>query len=210
MTEQEFFGLINSRESIVSIIGIDITSIPLAVKLAENGFKVKLFSWEGGTIVFPGSDEMFAGPIGTQLNYFVSTGIITLTTSIKNAQQAHIYIVCEPPQPQIPNYDFIDKTDIFLRNLSTMGKLVIYHLPGNPDFIRTFTLPGLENIKPDIFWTVGDDFYLSVIDGKIFKSGGQIDYLPLMSLKGMTNSCYRLTENLYNQIGIELLKPVRN
>ena len=51
---------------------------------------------------------------------------------------------------------------------------------------------------------------LSAVDGKIFKPGGKVDYMPLMSLKGMTNSCYRLTENLYNQIGIDLLKPVKN
>lgn len=196
------------REAVFGIIGLGYVGLPLAVELANAGYRVVGYDISAGVVGGLNRGESHVKDVtNAQLQGVVAGGRFSATTDPSRLGEVDAISICVPtPLSKFkdPDVSFIvAATEDVKRNLRR-GQAVILESTTYPGTTREIMLPALESTG----LTVGEDFFLAFSPERV--DPGNPIYGTRNTPKvvgGITPDCSRVVAALY-QPAIDTLVPV--
>ncbi|HUR93604.1 MAG TPA: nucleotide sugar dehydrogenase [Gemmatimonadales bacterium] len=205
---QELIAKAERREVLFGIVGLGYVGLPLAVELADAGFRVLGFDVQQKVV-----DGLNAGHshvkdvTDAQLQAVVRAGRFSATSDMLRLAEPDAVSICVPtPLSKFkdPDVSFIVAATEAVKRTLRAGQAIILESTTYPGTTREILLPALESTG----LTVGQDFFLAFSPERV--DPGNPTYGTRNTPKvvgGITEDCSRVAVALY-QPAIDTLVPV--
>jgi UDP-N-acetyl-D-glucosamine dehydrogenase len=205
---QDLIGLAERREALFGIVGLGYVGLPLAIELANAGFRVLGFDVQQKVV-----DGLNAGHshvkdvTDAQLQAVVNTGRFSATSDMLRLAEPDAVSICVPtPLSKFkdPDVSYIVAATESVKQTLRRGQAIILESTTYPGTTREILLPALESTG----LTVGQDFFLAFSPERV--DPGNAHYGTRNTPKvvgGITEDCIRVAVALY-QPAIDTLVPV--
>ena len=206
--EAQLLAKAQSRTAVLGIVGLGYVGLPLAVELAEAGYRVVGFDVSARVVDGINAGRSHVQDIPTErLAKLVKAGKISATTDLARLKEPDGIAICVPTplgKTRDPDVSFIAAATDSMARAIRPGQVVILQSTTYPGTTREMLLPALEKggLK------VGVDFFLAFSPERV--DPGNPKYNTHNTPKvvgGVTPACTRVTMTLY-QPAIERLVPV--
>jgi UDP-N-acetyl-D-glucosamine dehydrogenase len=199
---------IANRQAQIGIVGLGYVGLPLAVALAEKGFRVIGVDVVAEKVEMLNRGESYVEDVTDEaLRPLVEQGLIRATTDYGDLSAADAISICVPTplrKTKDPDISYIIYAADEIAQVGASGKLVILESTTYPGTTEEIILPRLiENGD-----TVGQDFFLAFSPERI--DPGRTDHNVWTTPKvigGMTPACLEIAQALYGHI-VERPVPV--
>ena len=207
---------IESRQALVSVVGLGYVGLPLAVALAQAGFTVVGVDVDEGRVTAVNRGESYVEDIPSEVLAAV-TERLRATTNYDALHRADVVLICVPTplsKTKDPDVSYILSAGREIGQRLHPGMLVVLESTTYPGTTEELLLPTLldaysasrgTSVTP---LTVGRDFFLAFSPERI--DPGRTDYTLRTTPKvvgGMTPACREVASALYNTI-VDRLVPV--
>ena len=205
---QDLIGRAERREALFGIVGLGYVGLPLAIELANAGFRVLGFDVQQKVV-----DGLNAGHshvkdvTDAQLQEVVRTGRFSATSDMGRMAEPDAVSICVPtPLSKFkdPDVSYIVAATESVKQSLRRGQAIILESTTYPGTTREILLPALESTG----LTVGQDFFLAFSPERV--DPGNAHYGTRNTPKvvgGITADCIRVAVALY-QPAIDTLVPV--
>ncbi len=205
---QDLIGRAERREALFGIVGLGYVGLPLALELANAGFRVLGFDVQQKVV-----DGLNAGHshvkdvTDAQLQAVVKTGRFSATSDMRRLAEPDAVSICVPtPLSKFkdPDVSYIVAATESVKQTLRRGQAIILESTTYPGTTREILLPALESTG----LTVGEDFFLAFSPERV--DPGNAHYGTRNTPKvvgGITEDCIRVAVALY-QPAIDTLVPV--
>ncbi len=205
---QDLIGRAERREALFGIVGLGYVGLPLAIELANAGFRVLGFDVQQKVV-----DGLNAGHshvkdvTDAQLQAVVKTGRFSATSDMRRLAEPDAVSICVPtPLSKFkdPDVSYIVAATESVKQTLRRGQAIILESTTYPGTTREILLPALESTG----LTVGQDFFLAFSPERV--DPGNAHYGTRNTPKvvgGITEDCIRVAVALY-QPAIDTLVPV--
>jgi UDP-N-acetyl-D-glucosamine dehydrogenase len=205
---QDLIGRAERREALFGIVGLGYVGLPLALELANAGFRVLGFDVQQKVV-----DGLNAGHshvkdvTDAQLQAVVKTGRFSATSDMRRLAEPDAVSICVPtPLSKFkdPDVSYIVAATESVKRTLRRGQAIILESTTYPGTTREILLPALESTG----LTVGQDFFLAFSPERV--DPGNAYYGTRNTPKvvgGITEDCIRVAVALY-QPAIDTLVPV--
>jgi UDP-N-acetyl-D-glucosamine dehydrogenase len=205
---QDLIGRAERREALFGIVGLGYVGLPLALELANAGFRVLGFDVQQKVV-----DGLNAGHshvkdvTDAQLQSVVKTGRFSATSDMRRLAEPDAVSICVPtPLSKFkdPDVSYIVAATESVKQTLRRGQAIILESTTYPGTTREILLPALESTG----LTVGQDFFLAFSPERV--DPGNAHYGTRNTPKvvgGITEDCIRVAVALY-QPAIDTLVPV--
>ena len=205
---EELVAKAEKREAVFGIIGLGYVGLPLAVELANAGFRVVGYDISAPVVAgLNGRKSHVKDVSDAQLQAVVDSGRFTATTDPSRLGEVDAISICVPtPLSKFKDPDvsyIVAATEDVKRNLRR-GQAVILESTTYPGTTREIMLPALESTGLE----VGKDFFLAFSPERV--DPGNATYGTRNTPKvvgGITADCSRVVAALYAP-AIDTLVPV--
>jgi len=206
--EAQLLAKAQSRTAVLGVVGLGYVGLPLAVELAEAGYRVVGFDVSTRVVDGINAGRSHVQDIPTErLAKLVKAGKIAATTDLTRLKEPDGIAICVPTplgKTRDPDVSFIAAATASVAASVRPGQVVILQSTTYPGTTREMLLPALE--KSGL--KVGVDFFLAFSPERV--DPGNPKYNTHNTPKivgGVTPACTRVTMALY-QPAIERLVPV--
>ncbi len=204
----DLVGLAERREALFGIIGLGYVGLPLAVELAQAGYRVLGYDILPGVVegLNRGHSHVKDVP-DSALQAAVKAGRFSATTDPARLAEADVVSICVPtPLSKFkdPDVSYIVAATDAVKKILRRGQAVILESTTYPGTTREILLPALESTG----LVVGKDFFLAFSPERV--DPGNPVYGTRNTPKvvgGITEDCTRVVMALY-QPAIDTLVPV--
>jgi UDP-N-acetyl-D-glucosamine dehydrogenase len=205
---QDLIAKAERREALFGIVGLGYVGLPLAVELADAGYRVLGFDVQDKVV-----DGLNAGRshvkdvTDAQLQAVVQAGRFSATSDMLRLAEPDAVSICVPtPLSKFkdPDVSYIVAATESVKRTLRRGQAIILESTTYPGTTREILLPALESTG----LTVGEDFFLAFSPERV--DPGNITYGTRNTPKvvgGITDDCRRVSVALY-QPAIDALVPV--
>jgi UDP-N-acetyl-D-glucosamine dehydrogenase len=205
---QDLIGRAERREALFGIVGLGYVGLPLAIELANAGFRVLGFDVQQKVV-----DGLNAGHshvkdvTDAQLQAAVKTGRFSATSDMRRLAEPDAVSICVPtPLSKFkdPDVSYIVAATESVKQTLRRGQAIILESTTYPGTTREILLPALESTG----LAVGQDFFLAFSPERV--DPGNAHYGTRNTPKvvgGITEDCTRVAMALY-QPAIDTLVPV--
>ncbi|TNV12532.1 nucleotide sugar dehydrogenase [Ochrobactrum teleogrylli] len=230
------FSAIANRSARVGVIGLGYVGLPLAMTIANSGFRVIGFDIDPGKIVMIDDGKSYIEAVSdTVLGRHVGEGRFSATTDFSSLGDCDVIIICVPTpltKQRDPDLSFVVKTcDAIARTLKA-GQLIVLESTTYPGTTNEVVRPVLENtgLRSGVDFFLGfsperedpgnRDFQTSSIP-KIVAGDGP-EALQLMTVfygaavktvvpvsSNATAEAVKLTENIFRAVNIALVNELK-
>jgi UDP-N-acetyl-D-glucosamine dehydrogenase len=206
--ETQLLAKAQSRTAILGVIGLGYVGLPLAVELAEAGYRVVGFDVSARVVDGINAGRSHVQDVPTErLAKLVKAGKISATVDLARLKEPDGIAICVPTplgKTRDPDVSFIAAATDSVASTVRPGQVVILQSTTYPGTTREMLLPALERGG----LRVGVDFFLAFSPERV--DPGNAKYNTHNTPKvvgGVTPACTRVTMALY-QPAIERLVPV--
>ena len=205
---QDLIGRAERREALFGIVGLGYVGLPLAIELANAGFRVLGFDVQQKVV-----DGLNAGHshvkdvTDAQLEAVVKTGRFSATSDMRRLAEPDAVSICVPtPLAKFkdPDVSYIVAATESVKQTLRRGQAIILESTTYPGTTREILLPALESTG----LTVGQDFFLAFSPERV--DPGNAHYGTRNTPKvvgGITEDCVQVAMALYRP-AIDTLVPV--
>jgi UDP-N-acetyl-D-glucosamine dehydrogenase len=205
---QDLIAKAERREALFGIVGLGYVGLPLAVELADAGYRVLGFDVQDKVV-----DGLNAGRshvkdvTDAQLQAVVKAGRFSATSDMLRLAEPDAVSICVPtPLSKFkdPDVSYIVAATESVKRTLRRGQAIILESTTYPGTTREILLPALESTG----LTVGEDFFLAFSPERV--DPGNTTYGTRNTPKvvgGITDDCRRVSVALY-QPAIDALVPV--
>jgi len=206
--EAQLLAKAQSRTAVLGIVGLGYVGLPLAVELAEAGYRVVGFDVSARVVDGVNAGRSHVQDIPTErLAKLVKAGKISATTDLARLKEPDGIAICVPTplgKTRDPDVSFIAAATDSMARAIRPGQVVILQSTTYPGTTREMLLPVLEKggLK------VGVDFFLAISPERVDPANPKYNtHNTPKVVGGVTPACTRVTMALY-QPAIERLVPV--
>jgi UDP-N-acetyl-D-glucosamine dehydrogenase len=196
------------RDLLFGIVGLGYVGLPLAVELAEAGYRVLGFDVQPKVVDGLNARHSHVKDVSdAQLGAVVEAGRFSATTDMARLAEPDAISICVPtPLSKFkdPDVSFIVAATEAVKRTLRRGQAIILESTTYPGTTREILLPALESTG----LTVGEDFFLAFSPERV--DPGNPTYGTRNTPKvvgGITADCLRVAAALY-QPAIQTLVPV--
>ncbi|GIN94831.1 UDP-N-acetyl-D-glucosamine dehydrogenase [Siminovitchia terrae] len=185
----------------IAVIGLGYVGLPLAVMLAEKGFRVIGIDRDANKVTMLQQARSYIGDVSdSTLKALADTGRFQSTGDFDKLQEVNSIIICVPTPITVqktPDLTYIISVGNDIQTRLHKGQLVILESSTYPGTTTDVLLPILE--KSGL--TVGEDFFLANSPERIDPGNDRyrVDEIPKV-LGGTTENCLERALSLYSQI----------
>ena len=199
--KQELLRKIADKSAVVGIIGLGYVGLPLAVEMAEAGYKTIGFDVQAKKVELVNAGHNYIGDIvGDKLKNMVETGFLRATSDFDFIRDVDAVAICVPTP-----LDKYQQPDISYVKGSTESVAEHVH-PGMLVVLESTTYPGTteELLKPILEKSglvCGKDFYLAFSPERV--DPGNKQYKTKNTPKvvgGITKDCTEIAAALYRNV----------
>jgi UDP-N-acetyl-D-glucosamine dehydrogenase len=205
---QELIDKAERREALFGIVGLGYVGLPLAVELANAGFRVLGFDILDTVVDGLNAGRSHVKDVSDdQLQAVVRSGRFSATTDMLRLEEPDAVSICVPtPLSKFkdPDVSFIVAATEAVKRTLRRGQAIILESTTYPGTTREILLPALESTG----LTVGEDFFLAFSPERV--DPGNPTYGTRNTPKvvgGITDDCREVAMALY-QPAIDVLVPV--
>jgi UDP-N-acetyl-D-glucosamine dehydrogenase len=205
---QDLIGRAGRREALFGIVGLGYVGLPLALELANAGFRVLGFDVQQKVV-----DGLNAGHshvkdvTDAQLQAVVKTGRFSATSDMRRLAEPDAVSICVPtPLSKFkdPDVSYIVAATESVKQTLRRGQAIILESTTYPGTTREILLPALESTG----LTVGQDFFLAFSPERVDPGNAHFGTRNTPKVVGgITADCIRVAVALY-QPAIDTLVPV--
>ena len=207
-TAQELIRKAEKRETLFGIIGLGYVGLPLAVELANAGYRVLGYDISQRVVDSLNKGKSHIKDISdTQLEKVVKSGRFSATTDPSRLGEPDAISICVPtPLSKFkdPDVSYIVAATDAIKKTLRKGQAIILESTTYPGTTREIMLPALESTG----LKVGTDFFLAFSPERV--DPGNPKFLTKNTPKvvgGITPACLEVASALY-QPAIDTLVPV--
>ncbi|MEZ4330902.1 MAG: nucleotide sugar dehydrogenase [Myxococcota bacterium] len=164
---QDLRRRIDAREARIGVIGLGYVGLPLAVELANAGFRVTGFDVDVQKVRTLAQGRSYIGDVdATAVQALVETGRFAATNAFDRLAEMDVINICVPTplrKTRDPDVSFIASAVDEIRKHLREGQLVILGSTTYPGTTHEFVIPLLE----DAGLTIGKDFSLAFAPERI-------------------------------------------
>ncbi len=207
--KEDLLKKITSREAVVGVVGLGYVGLPLAVALAESGFRVIGVDVDSVKVTSLNEGKSYVEDISdNQLMPVVESGHFFATTQYRELSVVDTVSICVPTplrKTGDPDISFIVDAADNIAAIGGKGKLIILESTTYPGTTDEVIVPRLVNSG-----VVGQDVFVAFSPERI--DPGREDYMINNTPKvvgGVTPNCLELALALYGSI-VEQPVPVSN
>ena len=199
--KQELLRKIADKSAVVGIVGLGYVGLPLAVEMAEAGYKTIGFDVQAKKVDSVNAGHNYIGDIvGDKLKNMVETGFLRATSNFDFIRDVDAVAICVPTP-----LDKYKQPDISYVKGSTESVAEHVH-PGMLVVLESTTYPGTteELLKPILEKSglvCGEDFYLAFSPERV--DPGNKQYKTKNTPKvvgGITKDCTEIAAALYRNV----------
>ena len=199
--KQELLRKIADKSAVVGIVGLGYVGLPLAVEMAEAGYKTIGFDVQAKKVDSVNAGHNYIGDIvGDKLKNMVETGFLRATSNFDFIRDVDAVAICVPTP-----LDKYQQPDISYVKGSTESVAEHVH-PGMLVVLESTTYPGTteELLKPILEKSglvCGEDFYLAFSPERV--DPGNKQYKTKNTPKvvgGITTDCTEIAAALYRNV----------
>lgn len=199
--KQELLRKIADKSAVVGIVGLGYVGLPLAVEMAEAGYKTIGFDVQAKKVDSVNAGHNYIGDIvGDKLKNMVETGFLRATSDFDFIRDVDAVAICVPTP-----LDKYQQPDISYVKGSTESVAEHVH-PGMLVVLESTTYPGTteELLKPILEKSglvCGEDFYLAFSPERV--DPGNKQYKTKNTPKvvgGITKDCTEIAAALYRNV----------
>jgi UDP-N-acetyl-D-glucosamine dehydrogenase len=205
---QDLIGRAERREALFGIVGLGYVGLPLALELANAGFRVLGFDVQQKVVDgLNGGHSHVKDVTDAQLQEVIKTGRFSATSDMRRLAEPDAVSICVPtPLSKFkdPDVSYIVAATESVKRTLRRGQAIILESTTYPGTTREILLPALESTG----LTVGQDFFLAFSPERV--DPGNAHYGTRNTPKvvgGITQDCIRVAVALY-QPAIDTLVPV--
>jgi UDP-N-acetyl-D-glucosamine dehydrogenase len=205
---QDLIGRAERREALFGIVGLGYVGLPLAVELANAGFRVLGFDVQQKVVDGLNAGHSHVKDVSdAQLQAVVKGGRFSATSDMRRLAEPDAVSICVPtPLSKFkdPDVSYIVAATESVKRTLRRGQAIILESTTYPGTTREILLPALESTG----LTVGQDFFLAFSPERV--DPGNAHYGTRNTPKvvgGITEDCIRVAVALY-QPAIDTLVPV--
>lgn len=205
---QDLIGRAERREALFGIVGLGYVGLPLALELANAGFRVLGFDVQQKVVDGLNAGHSHVKDVSdAQLQSVVKTGRFSATSDMHRLAEPDAVSICVPtPLSKFkdPDVSYIVAATESVKQTLRRGQAIILESTTYPGTTREILLPALESTG----LTVGQDFFLAFSPERV--DPGNAHYGTRNTPKvvgGITEDCIRVAVALY-QPAIDTLVPV--
>jgi len=205
---QDLIGRAERREALFGIVGLGYVGLPLAVELANAGFRVLGFDVQQKVVDGLNAGHSHVKDVSdAQLQAVVKSGRFSATSDMRRLAEPDAVSICVPtPLSKFkdPDVSYIVAATESVKRTLRRGQAIILESTTYPGTTREILLPALESTG----LTVGQDFFLAFSPERV--DPGNAHYGTRNTPKvvgGITEDCIRVAVALY-QPAIDTLVPV--
>jgi len=205
---QDLIGRAERREALFGIVGLGYVGLPLAVELANAGFRVLGFDIQRNVVDGLNAGRSHVKDVSdAQLQEVVRAGRFSATTDMLRLAEPDAVSICVPtPLSKFkdPDVSYIVAATEAVKRTLRRGQAIILESTTYPGTTREILLPALESTG----LTVGEDFFLAFSPERV--DPGNRTYGTRNTPKvvgGITDDCRLVAVALY-QPAIDTLVPV--
>jgi UDP-N-acetyl-D-glucosamine dehydrogenase len=204
----ELIATAERREALFGIVGLGYVGLPLAVELADAGYRVLGFDVEPRVVEGLNAGHSHVKDVSdAQLRAVVKAGRFSATTDMLRLAEPEAISICVPtPLSKFkdPDVSYIVAATEAVKRTLRRGQAIILESTTYPGTTREILLPALESTG----LRVGEDFFLAFSPERV--DPGNATYGTRNTPKvvgGITADCARVAVALY-QPAIDTLVPV--
>ncbi len=205
---QDLIAKAERREALFGIVGLGYVGLPLAVELADAGFRVLGFDVQQKVVDGLNAGRSHVKDVSdAQLQAVVEAGRFSATSDMLRLAEPDAVSICVPtPLSKFkdPDVSYIVAATEAVKRTLRRGQAIILESTTYPGTTREILLPALESTG----LTVGEDFFLAFSPERV--DPGNAIYGTRNTPKvvgGITGDCSRVAVALY-QPAIDALVPV--
>jgi UDP-N-acetyl-D-glucosamine dehydrogenase len=205
---QDLIGRAERREALFGIVGLGYVGLPLAIELANAGFRVLGFDVQQKVVDGLNAGHSHVKDVSdAQLQAAVKGGRFSATSDMRRLAEPDAVSICVPtPLSKFkdPDVSYIVAATESVKQTLRRGQAIILESTTYPGTTREILLPALESTG----LTVGQDFFLAFSPERV--GPGNAHYGTRNTPKvvgGITEDCIRVAVALY-QPAIDTLVPV--
>ena len=201
---------IETRQAVVSVIGLGYVGLPLAVTFAESGFRVVGIDLDGAKIETINSGESYVHDVPSENVARLLSNGLSATTDYDALHQADAAIICVPTplsKTRDPDLSHIIQASEEVAKRLHREMLIVLESTTYPGTTQEVLLPRMRPPNGDAF-EVGEDFFLAFSPERV--DPGRTDWTVRNTPKvigGVTPACLEAAKNLY-ECAIETVVPV--
>lgn len=204
---QQLRAKAKDRSAVIGIVGLGYVGLPLAMEMAEAGYKVIGFDVSERVVALLNRGESHIHDVpAARVKGFVGTGKFSATTDFARMGEPDCIAVCVPTplthRTLEPDMSFINQATASIAKTLRAGQAIVLESTTYPGTTREDMLPPLEKASG---LTVGKDFFLAFSPERV--DPGNARYQTRNTPKvigGITPTCTEVVAALY-QPAIETL-----
>jgi UDP-N-acetyl-D-glucosamine dehydrogenase len=206
--ETQLITKANDRSAVFGVIGLGYVGLPLAVEVANAGYRVLGFDVNPDVVASVGAGESHIQDVDTEtLRPLVSAGQIAATTDMARLGEVDVLSICVPTplsKTKDPDISYVLSVAESMAAAVRPGQLIVLESTTYPGTTRELLLPHLE--KSGL--TVGEDVFLAFSPERVDPGNAvwQTRNTPKV-LGGLTPACGRVAQALYAPV-FDTLVPV--
>jgi UDP-N-acetyl-D-glucosamine dehydrogenase len=207
--KKQIENLIKNRKAKIAVIGLGYVGLPLAVVLAEKGFRVFGFDVHKDKVKSVNQGRSYLADIrGNDLKKVVKSKNLSATTDKRIFKSADIIIICVPTpldKHKQPDISYIRSATEDILPFLRKQQLIILESTTYPGTTREVILPFLQ--KSGL--KVGKDFFLAFSPERIDPGNQKFNVRNISKVVGgITPRCTKLTTLLYKSFLDDKVFPV--
>lgn len=201
---------LNSREAVISVVGLGYVGLPLAVEFAEVGFTVIGMDVDEHKVAQLKQGISYIPDIPTErIRPLAASGKLRATTSYSDLHYADAISICVPTplrKTKDPDMSYIIQAADEIAKVAHSGMLIVLESTTYPGTTEEIILPRLSHNG----LTVGEDVFLAFSPERIDPGNQQygVRNTPKV-VGGVTANCLEVAVALYGQ-AIDTIVPVSN
>ena len=207
---ETFLSRVDDRSAVVGVIGLGYVGLPLAVEVAEAGYRVLGFEVSDAVAASVNAGESHIGDVPSEsLAPLTADGRITATTDAARMGECDVVSICVPtPLNKIkdPDLSYVLSAAASIRETLRPGQVVILEsttYPGTTDEV-------LRPILEESGLVVGEDIFLCFSPERVDPGNEtwQTKNTPKV-LGGVTDACAEAGTAIYDQV-FDTIVPVES
>jgi UDP-N-acetyl-D-glucosamine dehydrogenase len=196
--EQDLIAKAQSRSAVMGVIGLGYVGLPLAVELAEAGYRVLGFDVTARVVEGINAGRSHVQDVPTErLGKLVKAGKISATTDLSRLREPDCIAICVPTplsKTRDPDVSYISAATASVTKTIRPGQVVILQSTTYPGTTREMLLPALERggLK------VGKDFFLAFSPERVDPGNPRFNTRNTPKIVGgVTPACTKVVTALY-------------
>jgi UDP-N-acetyl-D-glucosamine dehydrogenase len=195
---EKLLSKIDKKNALISVIGLGYVGLPLAVELANTGFKVLGLEVDPAKAAGVNKSKSYIGDItNEELSAVVKKGRLSASTDFKKLSASDVIIICVPTplrKSKDPDVSYIIAAAKSVKQTLKKGQLVILESTTYPGTTRELVQPMLEETG----LKCGKDFFLAFSPERIDPANKKftVKNMPKV-IGGITEKCTKLGEAVY-------------